>query len=362
VTTADAITSVDVWPVDVPLTDPFVISRGRTAVAKCAFVRVGLAGGAVGYGEIAPFEALTGETRDAAVDTARRLSGAMLGRRAREWDAMARALAVAAPDAPASRAGLECAAADAHARTLGKPLYEMWGGGAGGRTSRPPTTDITLPILAEARIDELGGHWYALGFRVFKLKVGEDAVAERARVERIARRYADVSFILDANQGFDRATARAFLRAVEPWRERIAMLEQPLARSDIAGLAALRAEAVLPIAADESVFTLADARRVVDARAADVINLKVMKSGLAETIAIARTAREAGVRLMIGGMLETRLGMAVSLSLVLGLGGIEFLDLDTPLLMARDPWRGGYAYDGPRLVPWTEPGLGMEPA
>jgi hypothetical protein len=64
---------------------------------------------------------------------------------------------------------------------------------------------------------------------------------------------------------------------------------------------------------------------------------------------------------MIGGMMETRLAMGVSLSLVLGLGGIDHLDLDTPLLMSSDPWVGGYGYDGPRLIPSTEPGLGMEP-
>ena len=137
------------------------------------------------------------------------------------------------------------------------------------------------------------------------------------------------------------------------------MIEQPLARADIDGMAELRARSPVPIAADESVFTLDDARRVIAAHAADVVNLKIMKSGLSQTIEIARAVRAAGLGLMIGGMMETRLAMGVSLSLVLGFGGIDHLDLDTPLLLSEDPWVGGYTYDGPRLVPTQEPGLGM---
>jgi hypothetical protein len=64
---------------------------------------------------------------------------------------------------------------------------------------------------------------------------------------------------------------------------------------------------------------------------------------------------------MIGGMMETRLGMAVSFAVALGLGGIDHLDLDTPLLLAADPLEGGYRYDGPRLRVWWEAGTGMTP-
>jgi hypothetical protein len=61
-------------------------------------------------------------------------------------------------------------------------------------------------------------------------------------------------------------------------------------------------------------------------------------------------------------MMETRLGMSFSFALALGLGGIDHLDLDTPLLLAEDPLAGGYAYDGPRLRVWREAGVGMVPA
>jgi L-alanine-DL-glutamate epimerase-like enolase superfamily enzyme len=142
---------------------------------------------------------------------------------------------------------------------------------------------------------------------------------------------------------------------------RLRLIEQPVAREDLDGMAELRAGCPVPIAADESVFTLDVARRVIAARAADCINLKIMKTGLSETIAIARAARAAGLTLMIGGMMESRLAMSFSLSLVLATGWIEHLDLDTPLLMAGDPLVGGYAYRGPVLTRWTDGGVGMRP-
>lgn len=358
----DTITAVDVRSADVPLTDPFVISRGSISVAECAFVRVRLADGSEGHGEIAPFTALTGETRDGAVADARRLAPVLLGRSVSEWTVAAEVMAAAAVEAPAARAGLECALADALARSRGVPLHVLWSEHGGRLDVRARETDITLPILDGARVDALAANWYARGFRIFKLKVGgSDVERDLARVETLARRYADVSFILDANQGYDRAQADAFVERLRAWRERIRLIEQPLARADIDGMAELRARSPIPIAADESVFTLLDAQRVIAAHAADVVNLKVMKSGLAETLAIARAVRAAGLGLMIGGMMETRLAMGVSLSLVLGFGGIEHLDLDTPLLMSEDPWEGGFAYDGPRLLPSLEPGLGMRP-
>jgi L-alanine-DL-glutamate epimerase-like enolase superfamily enzyme len=357
----DTIASVDAWSADVPLTDPFVISRGRMSRAECAFVRIRLHDGTLGYGEIAPFAALTKETRDGSLAEARRLGASLVGRRAADWRMLAAEMEAAAPSAPAARAGLECAVVDSLARSRGVALYSLWSELGGQPDVRVRETDITLPILDDERVAALAEGWYARGFRVFKLKVGEDVDADLARVERLARHYADVEFILDANQGYDRAQAGEFVKALGAWRERVRLIEQPLARDDVDGMAELRTFASVPIAADEAVFTLADARRVVDAKAADVVNLKIMKSGLAQTVEIARVVRAAGLGLMIGGMMETRLAMGVSFSLVLGWGGIEYLDLDTPLLMAEDPWIGGYSYEGPRLVPSHDFGLGMSP-
>ena len=138
------------------------------------------------------------------------------------------------------------------------------------------------------------------------------------------------------------------------------LLEQPVARDDLESMAAIRRETGIPVAADESVRSLADAQEVVARGAADYINIKIMKTGVAEAVEIASFTKTSGLKLMIGGMVETRIAMGCSFSLVLGLGGFDVLDLDTPLLLANDPLTGGYRYDGPRLQPWSGPGLDMK--
>jgi len=83
--------------------------------------------------------------------------------------------------------------------------------------------------------------------------------------------------------------------------------------------------------------------------AADAVNAKIMKSGVFEVLRIVEQARQAGLARMIGGMVETRLAMGTSASIAAGLGGFAFVDLDTPLFMAEDPFDGGYVQRGERI-------------
>ncbi len=355
------IASVDVRAVDVELSDPFVISRGAVSTAALAYVRVKLADGTEGFGEIAPFTALTGETRARSIAAAKELAAMLVGCSSADWESLGVIMHGVAPGEPAARCGLECAMVDALARARGETLFDHWRALGGTPALREHETDITLPILEESRIDELAAQWYARGFRIFKMKVGSDVDKDVQRVERLAKNHSDVNFILDANQGFDLKGAREMLRLIAPLSRRVLLLEQPVARGDLDAMASLCADNTVRIAADESVFSLDDARRVIDKRAAHCINLKIMKTGLADTIAVARAAKAAGLTLMIGGMMESRLAMSFSFSLVLATGWITHLDLDTPLLMAHDPLEGGYAYHGPLLTLWNDPGVGIRP-
>jgi len=137
-------------------------------------------------------------------------------------------------------------------------------------------------------------------------------------------------------------------------------LEQPVVRRALDSMAGLRRATGIPVAADEAVRSLADAREVVARGAADYINIKIMKTGVAEAVDIASFTKASRLKLMIGGMVETRLAMGCSFSLVLGLAGFDLLDLDTPLLLTGDPVTDGYRYEGSCLQPWSGPGLDMK--
>jgi L-alanine-DL-glutamate epimerase-like enolase superfamily enzyme len=102
----------------------------------------------------------------------------------------------------------------------------------------------------------------------------------------------------------------------------------------------------VPVAADESVHSAADALRVARMGAASVVNIKLMKSGIVEALDIAAVCRAAHIELMVGAMMETRLATAMSAHLVAGVGGFRYIDLDIPMLLAEDLFTGGYEQEG----------------
>jgi L-alanine-DL-glutamate epimerase-like enolase superfamily enzyme len=96
--------------------------------------------------------------------------------------------------------------------------------------------------------------------------------------------------------------------------------------------------------------------------AASVVNIKLMKSGIVETLDIAAVCRAAHIGLMVGAMMESRLGVAASAHLIAGLGGFEYVDLDTPMLLADDPFTGGYDQEAMTYsLERVKAGLGVTP-
>lgn len=353
---SNPIQRIEIWPIDVPITDPFVVATGARVTAQNLFMRVTLRDGTGGYGEAAPFPEVGGEDRTSCLATATALGPFLIGQSTGDYEAIADQLREEAPFFPAARCGLETALLDAHARSLRIPLWQLWG----SADVRDRETDITIPICDLDKTLDLARGWYAKGFRLFKMKVGKDVEEDIRRLETVHHALPNIGFIGDGNQGFSREDCIRFVNGVQRFGGRLVLLEQPVIREDLEGLQAIRHLTGVPVAADESVRSLDDARRVVELQAADYINIKIMKTGVMEALRIAAFARSAGLRLMIGGMVETRMAMGCSFSLVLGHGGFDLLDLDTPLLLSTDPVQGGYHYSGPLLHPWHEPGLAMQ--
>ncbi len=347
------ITKIQLWTLTIPTTDPFVVATGQLSMAQNIFVHISLQDGSVGFGEIALFTDLTGETVEASLKTATSLATSILGTPATNYRRCAQQFQEMAPEFPAVRCGIETALLDAFCRSATIPLWALWG----GADVRERETDITIPITDRTRTLALAKEWYAKGFRLFKMKVGHDVDEDIRRIEIIHHHFPDVTFLVDPNQGFRRDTATTFIEGVRTVGGTIVLLEQPLPKDDLEGSAWLRETFHIPIAADESVRTVADAQRVIQHQAADFINLKITKSGVMEILDIVSVAKSSGVKLMIGGMVETRVAMGCSFGLVLGLGGIEYVDLDTPQLLEQDPVEGGFAYQGARLQPWAGAGL-----
>ena len=153
--------------------------------------------------------------------------------------------------------------------------------------------------------------------------------------------------MLDANQGYSPAQAVHFLEELEKNGIRPELFEQPVVRHDLRGMKFVKDHTSVPVAADESVFTSADAIEIVRTGCADLINIKIMKSGIVEALDIATIARSANLGLMIGCMLETKLALSCSVHFAAGLGGFRFVDLDPHLRPEQEPVKGGPDFNEP---------------
>jgi L-alanine-DL-glutamate epimerase-like enolase superfamily enzyme len=350
-----SVKKIEAWPVDLPLKASFVVATGSMDVAKNIFVRVILQDGSMGYGEIAPFPDISGEDQEGCLAAFPLAAQVVLGQPATQFRRVARQLLEVTQSFPALRCGLETALLDALCRAMGIPLWGLWG----GADVRKRETDVTLPIGQTEAVVAMAQDWYQQGFRILKMKVGHDVEGDIQRVEAVAAACPYASFVIDANQGYSMDHAREFVQAMERHHIPIRVFEQPIPRSHIEQWVLLKSQTEIPLAADESLRSIDDARQLIEQKAVDIFNLKITKCGVMESVGIAALAQASGIGLMIGGMVESRVAMGCSWSLVLGLGGFEILDLDMPLLLAVDPIQGGYIYERSMLHPWQESGLGM---
>lgn len=333
------IESLTARPLSVPLAEPFVIASGRLDATRAVEIeaRVGWRGEvATGIGEAACLPPVTREDQD---DVLRDVAQGTPG--------------------PVARAGIESAVYDAMARIARVPLRTLVGGDVGART-RTLETDVTIAIADAPTTARLAREWTARGFRFLKVKVGRDLDADARALEAIARAAPHARLRIDANAGYAPKQVFDLARACDALGLHVDCWEQPCATEDLDAMAEVARALETTVVADESCKSLDDVRAIVAARAADGVNLKLAKlGGVDAALEVGRAARAAGLKLMIGGMVETRLGMTAAAHVACALGGCDYVDLDTAWLLAQDPYEGGYVADGPRYTMPDTPGLGV---
>jgi L-alanine-DL-glutamate epimerase-like enolase superfamily enzyme len=312
-----------------PLAEPFVIARGARTETHVVVASV-QRGGHVGRGECVPYPRY-GETVEGVV-AALRAAGPL-----RDRAELARAL-----PAGAARNALDCALWDLEAKEAGLPVHRLAGLPA-------PTALTTCYTLSLGAPEAMAAKARAVAdMPLLKLKLGgagRDGApgdAERLRAVRAAR--PDARLVADANESWKEADLPALLAvAAECGLE---MLEQPLPAGRDEALAAV--ERRVAVCADESAHTSADLASL--AGLYDAVNIKLDKAGgLSEALAMAAEAGRLGLATMVGCMVGTSLAMAPAL--LVG-AGARWIDLDAPLLLARDR-PGGLIYRGATVMPPT---------
>lgn len=329
---------------DIPLFVPFGISGGAQPAANNVLATVELADGTRGHGEAAPLPPYNGETQATALAALAAARPSVVGLPETDWRSLAETFrAHGGATCGSAQCAFETALLDALTRRAGTPLWRFFGGaGTSLATDMTVTTGTAAEAAAGARaILQRGMH-------TIKVKVGgpKGPAHDLERLAAIRAIAPDSPLILDGNAGVSRDDAATLLRGLRDRGITPALLEQLLPKDDLAGAAALVAESGCLVAADESVATVANARRIIAAKAAHVLNLKLMKDGIATALEIAMIARQSGLGLMIGGNVESVLATTVAACFATGLGDFRFADLDAPLFLAANPFEGGYEFKG----------------
>jgi L-alanine-DL-glutamate epimerase-like enolase superfamily enzyme len=340
------IKTVRAMRLDIPMRKAFGIAGGAQELAGNVLVELTLASGVRGWGEAAPLPAFNGETQQGALDAIERAAPELVGADVRSFRQLGERIFELAPTSASAACALETAVFDALARANGTSLRVFFGG-----AEDELVTDVTITT---GTVDDAGREAREFAaFSTLKIKVGgrdgHDVDLDVARVLAVHAGRPEARLLLDANGGLSVRDAvhlatELRVRGVVP-----ALFEQPVAPGDWEALAEVRAKTRLPIAIDESVTRAEDVVAAHRAGAADAANLKLMKSGIGRALDIASATRACGLLPMIGGMVEARLAMGTSACLAAGIGGFAFIDLDTPLFLAEDPFEGGYTYRGERL-------------
>lgn len=319
------------------LIQPFRTAQGDHDQLENLLFILTLTDGTQGYGEAAIATHITGET---VTDSKRHLQEAgrwLVGKDIRDYLTISAQCHECWSRNPAAIAAVEMAILDALTHQLGIPLWKLFG-------SRPQRlkTDITIVIADLPETEAAVQRFYAQGFRQFKVKIGRDHDLDLRRLMIIRDRAPQGTIYLDSNGGFSADETLKLLRQLKRQGIRPQLLEQPVPRHDWEGLKKVSRLTDIPVCADESVRSIPEAVMVIKGKAADVINIKLMKFGFIQAREIALLAQTHGVGLMIGGMMESSLAMTASAHLAAGMGCFSYIDLDTPFFIREEGVRNPY--------------------
>ncbi|MBI3246788.1 MAG: enolase [Deltaproteobacteria bacterium] len=360
------IRSATIYALQIPFTEAFKHSAKERTFCDSVVVRVQDETGAEGFGEGVPRPYVTGETADAMVDhLARDLWPAIAGR---ELPTLHNEADLAVLDAfipqqeiagalsdNASRAALELALFDCILRRQNMPAAHLMP----PRRQRVSYSGVITSGSLEKALQH-ARQMKLVGLKHIKVKVGMDDDVARLRVVRDTLG-PEVSLRIDVNGAWtvDQAISRLDQLAAFD----IAAVEQPLARGPIADLVRLKQATSIPLMVDESLVTLVDAEELIGQQAVDYFNLRVSKcGGLFRSLAIARLAARAGIRLQVGSQVgETAILSAAGRHLAAALAEVDFVEgsYSTLLLtedISADSVRFGHRGEAPLL---TGSGLGV---
>ena len=342
------ISRIDIFTLNTPLTRTLKVSIGMRTTVENVVIKITTDSGLVGWGEASPCAYIVGDTAATAYAAAQSLAQVIIGKDPLALESRMKEINGFIVGESSTRSAFDMALYDIAAKAADMPLYQYLGGGLLDTHGQPRVLRTDLTIGQLATVEETVAEAQEIldqNFDAIKMKVGRPGLQDVAHVAAVRELAGpDIAIKVDSNQGWDYPTAVANINAMKPLN--LQYSEQPLAAWDHANMARLRDKVDLPICADESVFTDKDALKLVNAGAADYLNIKLGKAGGIHTgLKINAIAEAAGCKCMIGCFGESRLALSAAAHLAMAKPNIVFLDLDSAFTFKTDPVLGGIVYD-----------------
>ena len=352
------ITEVKLGKISVPLRVPFKTALRSVSSVEDIVVEVHTDTGAVGYGEAPPTGAITGDTTGAILGALQdHIIKTVVGRDVDDFEDLMLALNKCIVGNTSAKAAMDMALWDLYGQLYKIPVYKLLGG-----SRKEIITDITISVndpdeMARDAVDAV-----RRGYDTLKINTRSSVELDVARLTAVRQAIGnDTRIRIDANQGWEPKQAVRLLNQMQEKGLDIEFVEQPVKAHDIDGLRYVTERSYVPVLADESVFSPEDAVRIMQTRAADLVNIKLMKcGGLYNALKIVSAAEVYGVECMIGCMLEAKISVNAAVHLACAKKIITKIDLDGPVLCSEDPILGGAVFDEQRITVSDEPGLGIK--
>lgn len=351
------ITGFEIAKLRIPLIRPFITALRRTEHVEDIVITLFTDIGLVGYGAAASTPVITGDSQESIIGALQIMASKLIGKDISNFEEILLLIQNSLVNNNSAKAALDIAVHDLVAKSMNIPLYKLLGG---GNPALKILTTVSVKDSAEMVSD--AKLFVAQGFETLKIKVGLNPQDDIARLKAIRQAVGThINIVSDANQGWGAKSALMIIDSLVKNDLNIAMVEQPVKAWDYNNLKYVRDNSALPIYADESVFNLRDACKIINENLADGINIKLMKSGgIYQAKAIYDLATAHNIPCMAGCMLESPIGLAAMASLVVGRSNIKFTDLDPITMIKSNPVTGGVSLAGATLSLTDGAGLGIQ--
>ena len=350
------IQQIEIFAIRLPLEEPFVISYATYKDMPSIIVKMTTDTGVVGYGEAVADDHVTGESWEGTFAVLQHtLAPAVLGLNPAEFERLHERMDKEIFGVPTAKAAIDIACFDAVGKQLGIPAYQLLGG---RYHDEFPITHVLSIDEPESMADEAAERMKA-GYKSFKMKVGTNVAEDVLRIQAVRNRVGkEVAIRVDVNQGWvNSSTTLQAMKTLEACQ--LDWLEQPVKADDIDGLVEVKSKSSTPLMADEGIRGVREMREIIAKRAADKVNIKLMKcGGMYPAMKLAHMAEMAGIDCQVGSMVESSIGSAAGFHVAFSQKSMTSVELTGPLKFSKDV--GNLHYEVPCIRLNESPGLGID--